>query len=97
MKAQEEARGSRMMRVRGLGGAVFSPAELRDLEAAYLTPLTPGERRILAAAPQEARLAFAELRRSERLRDYMTAAEIRRMAKKAAALGVIAEDRGTAI
>lgn len=76
---------------------IFSPEELRAVRAFYFQRLSEGERRILHAfegplqedAPEEARLAaFAELRRSNALRDYIEAAEACRLADKAAALGL---------
>lgn len=85
---------------RGAAGGeedIFSPEELQAVRAFYYERLSDGERRILRAfegplkedAPEEARMAaFAELRRSVPLRDYIEAAEACRLAEKAAALGL---------
>lgn len=76
---------------------IFSPEELQAVRAFYFQRLTPGEKRILRAfegplqeeAPQETRMAaFAELRRSGALRDYIEAQEACRLADKASALGL---------
>ena len=76
---------------------IFSPEELKAVRAFYFERLSDGERRILSAfegplqenAPEETRLAaFAELRRSGRLRKYIEAAEACRSADKACALGI---------
>lgn len=82
---------------------IFSPEELRQIRAFYFGRLSDAERRILRAfegpldqdAPEESRLAaFAELRRSSRLRDYLEAAEACRLAEKATILGLCVERRG---
>ena len=89
----------------GADAEIFSPEELKDIRAFYYQRLSDSERRILHAfegplqenAPDEARLAaFAELRRSDRLRDYIEAAEACRLADKACALGVVVAQRAGA-
>lgn len=76
---------------------IFSPEELKAVRAFYFQRLSDRERQILRAfegplqadAPEEARMAaFAELRRSGALRDYIEAAEACRLADKATAMGL---------
>lgn len=101
--AGEPARRSGAIYERTVSADVFSPEELRALRRSYFERLTDGERRILEAfegplrdgAPEEARLAaFAELRRSRRLRDYVEAEEACRVADRVEALGVRLAPRG---